>query len=94
MATKKVTITLPDEQLAQIQEAVANGQATSVSSFIQLAVLDILDPDAALRMMIDESLARTGGPITAEERAWADRILHQGSRASGTPGVERPGAAA
>jgi Arc/MetJ-type ribon-helix-helix transcriptional regulator len=94
MATKKVTITLPEQQLDQIRDAVANGQAASVSSFIQLAVLDILDPDEAFRLMIEEDLERTGGPLTEEEKAWADRILAQGSRASDAAGGQRPDAAA
>jgi Arc/MetJ-type ribon-helix-helix transcriptional regulator len=94
MATKKVTITLPEEQIAQIQELVEDGQADSVSRFIQLAVLDVLDPDAALRATIDDALAKTGGPLTPEEEAWADRMLHQGSRASGPVVDERPDAVA
>jgi Arc/MetJ-type ribon-helix-helix transcriptional regulator len=94
MATKKVTITLPEEQLGQIQQLVEDGQADSVSRFIQLAVLDLLDPDAAWTASLDDALERTGGPLTEKEAAWADRVLTQGSRASHTAADERPDAVA
>jgi Arc/MetJ-type ribon-helix-helix transcriptional regulator len=38
MATTKITITLPDEQLDSIRELVAAGKAASVSAFVKHAV--------------------------------------------------------
>ena len=38
MATSKLTITLPDEQLQEIRALVAAGQAANVSAFVQHAV--------------------------------------------------------
>jgi len=35
--------------------------------------------------MLAEALAQTGGDLTANERAWVDRILDTGSTASDQP---------
>jgi Arc/MetJ-type ribon-helix-helix transcriptional regulator len=75
MATRKVTVTLPEDQLADIRDLVAAGQANSVSAFVQHAVAVALDDVAGWRAWLEESLAATGGPLTDEERAWADRII-------------------
>jgi Arc/MetJ-type ribon-helix-helix transcriptional regulator len=83
MATVKVTVTLPEEQLADIRNLVAAGQATSVSGFVQHAVGVALDDVSGWREWLDEALAATGGPLTDEERVWADRIVSGGSN-SGT----------
>ena len=83
MATVKVTITLPEEQLAAIRGLVDAGQAGSVSGFVQHAVALALDDVAGWRGFLREALAATGGPLTDEERAWADRIL-SGEPGSGT----------
>ena len=75
MATSKITITLPDSQLDQIRERVAARKSASVSGFVQQAVRKSLDNDAEFEAMLDEALMRTGGPLTAKERAWARKIL-------------------
>jgi Arc/MetJ-type ribon-helix-helix transcriptional regulator len=79
MATVKVTVTLPEEQLADIRSLVAARQAMSVSGFVQHAVGVALDDVSGWREWLDEALAATGGPLTDEERAWADRIVSGGS---------------
>lgn len=83
MATVKVTITLPEEQLAAVRGLVAAGQAGSVSGFVQHAVALALDDVAGWRELLGEALAASGGPLSDEERAWADRIL-SGEAGSGT----------
>lgn len=75
MATTKITITVPDRQLAEIRKRVAAHGSASVSGFIQEAVQKSLDNAAEFRAMVDEALQATGGPLTAKERSWAKRML-------------------
>jgi Arc/MetJ-type ribon-helix-helix transcriptional regulator len=75
MAFKKVTITLRDEQVEQIRNLVSAGRAASVSGFVQHAVGVALDDVAGWGAMLAQALAETGGPMTADERAWADEAL-------------------
>ncbi len=75
MATTKITITLPDLQLAEIRKRVAARESASVSGFIQQAVQKSLENAAEFRAMVDEALKATGGPLTPKERAWARRML-------------------
>lgn len=80
MATKKVTVTLDEIQLDQIRSLVEAGTASSVSGFVQHAVAVALDDVAGWGAMLAEALGRTGGEMSAEERAWADEVLSTGSR--------------
>ncbi|MGI9023030.1 MAG: hypothetical protein ACR2HV_07345 [Acidimicrobiales bacterium] len=82
MATKKVTITLDEEQLSHIRDLVAAGKAPSVSGFVQYAVRVSLDDVAGWGAMLAQALSQTGGDLTADERTWADRILGTGERAT------------
>ena len=75
MATKKVTITLEDDQVAAIQKLVAGGKAASVSGFVKHAVTVNLADVAGWGAMLGLALAQTGGPLTRKERAWADGQL-------------------
>jgi Arc/MetJ-type ribon-helix-helix transcriptional regulator len=75
MATRKVTITLDELQLARIQSLVAAGTAASVSGFVQHAVAVALDDVAGWGAILAEALRESGGPLTEDERAWADSIL-------------------
>lgn len=75
MASVKVTITVPEEQLAAIQERVATKQSASVSGFIQESIAKLLEGRMALQEMVDETLRKTGGPATAKERLLARQIL-------------------
>jgi Arc/MetJ-type ribon-helix-helix transcriptional regulator len=80
MATRKVTVTLAEQQLERIRRLVDAGKAPSVSGFVQHAVGVSLDDVAGWGAMLAEALAQTGGDPTDEERAWADRILGTGKR--------------
>jgi Arc/MetJ-type ribon-helix-helix transcriptional regulator len=73
---KKITISLPDDQVAAAQRAVTDGQAASVSAFIS-AALARRDPDQEALEWLDE-MARDHGPITEEHTAWARRALGLG----------------
>jgi Arc/MetJ-type ribon-helix-helix transcriptional regulator len=84
MATRKVTITLDEAQLAQIQALVRAGSAASVSGFVQHAVTVALDDVAGWGAMLAEALRETGGPLSGAERTWADGVLG-GTTRSGRP---------
>lgn len=83
MASKKITVTIPDRQLAEIRKRVAAQDALSISSFIQHAVQKSLDNAAEFRTMVDEALKISGGPLTAKERAWARKMLTARKRRGG-----------
>ena len=80
MATRKVTITLDEEQVETIRRLVEGGRASSMSGFVQHAVGVALDDVAGWGAMLAQALAETGGPISAEERRWADEVLDTSKR--------------
>lgn len=75
MATRKITITLGDDQLQEVRALVAAGQAANVSAFVQHAVGVALSDAAGWKAMLEEALQQTGGPLTKKERVWADAVL-------------------
>lgn len=75
MATRKLTITLDEDQVVQIRNLVSAGRAASVSGFVQHAVGVALDDVAGWGAMLAQALDDTGGPMSAEEKAWADIAL-------------------
>lgn len=75
MATRKVTVTLDAAQLDRIRKLVDAGSAPSVSGFVQHAVSVALDDVAGWGALLAEALRETGGPLTDDERAWADELL-------------------
>lgn len=75
MATRKVTITLDEHEIARIKELVSSGSVKSVSSFVQRAVSSSLDADAIWTQTLADLLDETGGPLTAAEQRRADQIL-------------------
>jgi hypothetical protein len=83
MATTKITITLEDDQVRAIREYVGAGKAASVSAFVQHAVGVALFDAAGWQTMLNDSLQQTGGPLTQEERAWADSLLHDPEKRKG-----------
>ena len=75
MASRKITITVDEDQVEQIRNLVNAGRAASVSGFVQHAVGVALDDVAGWGAMLAQALAETGGRMTADERAWADAAL-------------------
>ena len=75
MASKKVTITLDEDQLGRILALVEAGTAPSVSGFVQHAVGVALDDVAGWGALLAEALRETGGALSGGERAWADEML-------------------
>jgi Arc/MetJ-type ribon-helix-helix transcriptional regulator len=80
MATRKVTVTLDEDQVARIRGLVSAGKVATISGFVQHAVSVALDDVAGWGAMLAEALAKTGGDLTGEERAWADEALGTGKR--------------
>ncbi len=76
MATRKVTVTLDEAQVEQIRALVDAGSAASISGFVQHAVSVALDDVAGWGAMLADALRETGGPLTDDERAWADGLLN------------------
>lgn len=75
MATIKITITLPKEQVEEVSALVAAGAAASISAFAKHAITVALHDAAGWRELLADALQQTGGPLTKKERAWADSIL-------------------
>ncbi|MGQ0844436.1 MAG: hypothetical protein ACT4QF_09895 [Sporichthyaceae bacterium] len=75
--TKKVTVTLTVDQVAQIQAMTRSGRAASVSGFVQHAVELALADEGGWAVALSEMLAASGGDLTDAEREWADGILRR-----------------
>ncbi len=75
MASKKVTVTLPEEQVEAIQALVEARKASNVSGFVRHAVGVALDDVAGWGALLAEALEETGGPLSADEKEWADEAL-------------------
>lgn len=73
MTAAKIAITLPPEQLARAKQAVQSGRAESVSAFIVKALVEQEQEDS-LQALVDDLIAEHGEP-SAEDRAWAKRVL-------------------
>jgi Arc/MetJ-type ribon-helix-helix transcriptional regulator len=84
MATTKITITLPTEQVEEIRALVAAGRVANLSAFVKHSVGIALQDAAGWREMLAEALRETGGPLTDEERAWADSIISASSHKKGS----------
>lgn len=84
MATRKVTVTLDEGQVEQIRKLVDAGSAASISGFVQHAVSVALDDVAGWGALLAEALRDTGGPLTDDERAWADELLGNRHRRRGS----------
>ena len=82
MVTKKITITLPLEQVDRVRTLVEEGRADSVSGFVKRAVGVALDDEAGWGATLAEALEESGGPLSSEERAWADDVLSGSTRPS------------
>ena len=75
MAARKVTITLAEEQLERVRALVEARKAPSVSGFVQHAVGVALDDVAGWGALLADALQGTGGPLSADEKTWADDAL-------------------
>ena len=71
--TRKIVITLPEDQVAAARRAVAEGRSPSVSAYISQA-LARKNADDELAETVAEIYAETGPPAAAD-RAWARQAL-------------------
>jgi Arc/MetJ-type ribon-helix-helix transcriptional regulator len=83
----KITISLPQQQAEQVRDAVARGEATSVSGYISAALANSLaapdlggdqEGESSLAELVAELVAEHGEP-SAEAYAWADKVLSHSS---------------
>lgn len=73
MTTKaKIAVTLDPARVEAARRAVAEGRAASVSAYVERALERFEEIDPFITDL-DDSLMRTGGPITDEERARIER---------------------
>lgn len=75
--TIKIAVSLPDDLVEQARAAVARGRAASVSAYVAEALRE-KGRRRTLDDWLDEQEAELG-PITEEERAWADYVLEHGN---------------
>lgn len=74
MTRAKVAVTIPRALLANARRAVKDGRADSVSAYVTAALEEKAKLDD-LAQMLDDMLARTGGPMTPAERREAERMV-------------------
>lgn len=74
MTTAKIAVSLPVELVETARQAVAEGRARSVSSYVADALEAKVTLDD-LASLLDEMLAESGGPLTPDELDAADRAL-------------------
>lgn len=68
----KITISLPDELHAAVRDAVADGQAATVSALIADAVAERFR-NGAINAVLAE-LDAADGPPSAADHLWAERV--------------------
>jgi Arc/MetJ-type ribon-helix-helix transcriptional regulator len=73
MRTKKIVVSLPEEQIAAARRAVAEGSVPSVSIYVSQALAAwVADDD--VKAMVTEIYAELGQPDTSD-RSWARQAL-------------------
>lgn len=74
MTRAKIAVSLPAELVAAARKAVRSGRAESVSGYVEAALAAQVANDS-VDEWIAQMLEESGGPMTDEERAWADSVL-------------------
>ncbi len=70
----KIAVTVPQELVDAARTAVREGRAASVSAYVAEA-METRAKNDDLDALLEEILEATGGPMTDEEREWADEKL-------------------
>ena len=70
----KIAISLPEDTVARVRQAVRSGRAASASAYIAEAIRERVTRDD-LADMLSGMLQETGGPLSAQERRHIDREL-------------------
>lgn len=71
--TTKIAVSLPDELVAAARQAVADGRAASVSSFVADAIEEHGRYEQLATLLSE--MAIEAGPPTEEDRLWARAAL-------------------
>ena len=79
----RLTITVDADIAGQVKALVAEGGAASVSAYAEHAMRCQLAADADFEVLMATMLDETGGPLTADERAAARRLLSGDAAAQG-----------
>jgi Arc/MetJ-type ribon-helix-helix transcriptional regulator len=79
MTVSKIAVSLPEEIVVRARRAVARGRAESMSAYVAAALAEKAKLDD-LADLLQEMLAKSGGPMTASERRAADAVLGGGPR--------------
>ena len=74
MTRTKIAVSLHTELVDQAKRAVTDGRADSVSAYVAEAIEEKRTNEDLAALLV-EMLAETGGPLTPEEQATADRAL-------------------
>lgn len=74
MTKAKIAVTLPPSLVERAQDEVREGRAPSFSAYVASALEEKVKLDE-LDRMLDEMLAKTGGPLTSREQADAADAL-------------------
>jgi Arc/MetJ-type ribon-helix-helix transcriptional regulator len=73
MATRKITVSIPEALALQLREEVESGRAETVSSLVCEAVERRLRADQLDEVLAD--LRKAIGPPTREDARWVRRVL-------------------
>jgi hypothetical protein len=74
MTAHKIAITVPEKTLANARRAVKSGKAKSLSAYVSRAI-EQQNMQDDLDSLLEELLKKSGGPMTAAEKDWADETL-------------------
>ena len=74
MATRKVTITMPEDLLRKARAEVDAGRAATLSGYVSDVIAERVQ-HGRLDDVLEVILAQTGGEATESERAWARDVL-------------------
>ena len=88
MTATKIAISLPAPAVERARAAVRSGRAPSVSAYIAAALEEKAKLDD-LASLLEEMLAETGGPLTAAEKADAERAFQPPRRTTARRGHRR-----
>ena len=71
----RLTVTIDTDVADQVKTLVAQGEASSVSAYVEHSVRCQLAADADFDVLLATMLDETGGPLTADERTAARSVL-------------------
>lgn len=73
MATKKITVTLPEDLLERTRDDVAEGKAENVSAYVSAAIARFQEEEDTADFIA--SMTAKGGRPTEDDEAWARQAM-------------------